>query len=255
MFNTAEEHKIKWKLLANQSNAILVALLKTFDLIENNNIRFEDGRDNMRAMLHDLQPHIFPYGQVGTDIIQLFSTIVQCNCYVPYRIFDCVICERQITSQLSYIYPVIYCHGRQFEQYIKDKTKKRPTMHSWYKKLQHLNQAHHCSQCGHLMDVQCTRGCCPNFIAFHMTDKVLDIKRKIPVKCGSRPTTMTLIGIVYYRLFHFAVQFLDKENMVWFHDGQSMKEECELDGNFDNITQEELQSTRMMKVCLVIYTK
>jgi hypothetical protein len=226
-------------------NNMMNALILNFKRLYENKIPFEEARDNIRRLLHNKNPTMFPYGRIGMDICDLTENILFSNHNTLYSWYHCNKCNtrRQIENNIpSYvIYLSNNFHGS-IAQYLQ-----RFLCRSSTKK---------CRICKSNMDRISFYKDMPGILTFSNLNLNMTISKKFKIKTNDlNDVTYRLKGIIYHGGFHFNSRIITLDNNVWFHDGMTYGKNCIDEGELNNYLSDDLSKRTEYKSCLLVYAK
>jgi hypothetical protein len=76
LYNIWTSNQTQWSFDLDNMNNIMDSLILNFQRLYKNKISFEKARDNVRQLLYNENPTMFPYRTRGTDICDLVENIL-----------------------------------------------------------------------------------------------------------------------------------------------------------------------------------
>jgi Helitron helicase-like domain at N-terminus/PIF1-like helicase len=231
---------LRWKPRFEFINNTMRYLASGFEQEANQKITLEYMRDNIRHILHEMRPEMFPYNHNGTDIHDLANVIFQTDAIVSSSYYQCIRCEYIIDPKTDLRSSLLYYSSNTFMG-----TTAEYLLHVLSKDNQHM-----CIRCGNALKKITKFISKPTLIVFAIYNTNLNISKHIQLG----RTLYNLKGIVYLGDFHFIAQIITPDNMVWLHDGIETKEQCQYVGNLDHYSELDLLTCNGKEARLVVYS-
>ena len=94
----------------------------------------------------------------------------------------------------------------------------------------------------------------PPILLFNLQSSTIRVSKKVTIKLANGHTTsLTLKGIIYLGNRHFVIRFIDSEKQVWFHDGITTGEKCEVVCSLSSLTEVELKKLKNATAVMAVY--
>jgi len=245
LYNIWSNDRTQWSIELDNMNNMMDALILNFKRLYENKIPFEKARDNIRQLLHNKNPTMFPYGRIGTDICDLIENILFSNTNTLYSWYHCNKCNtrRQIENNIpSYVIYLSNNFPGSIAQYLQ-----RFLCRSSTKK---------CRICKSNMDRISFYKDMPGILTFSNLNLNMTISKKFKIKTNDlNDVTYRLKGIIYHGGFHFNSRIITLDNNVWFHDGMTYGKNCIDEGELNNYLSDDLSKRTEYKSCLLVYAK
>jgi hypothetical protein len=237
--------KTQWSSELVNMNNMMDALILNFQRLYKKKLSFEKARDNVRHLLHEQNPIMFPYGRIGTDICDLSENILFSNhntLYSWYRCNTCNTCRRVESQRPSYVIYVSNNFNGSISQYLQNFLS-----HSTSRK---------CKRCKNNMDKISTYNDLPGILTFANLELNTIISKKFKIKGDNLDdVTYRLKGIIYHGGFHFNSRIITTDKKMWFHDGMTHRQNCTDEGELNDYFSDDLSKRTHYKYCLLVYSK
>ena len=87
------ENPLEWTQRLSSINEILSNLVLGFEQEYRKQITLENIRDNIRHVLHNEYPDLFPYNYIGTDIYDLANIVLKSDIVISTSYRNCLQCN------------------------------------------------------------------------------------------------------------------------------------------------------------------
>ena len=225
-------------------------------------VTLEHARNMVRNQLHNINSEKFPYGQNGVEIKDLLSEMFQYNPNhaIGHELTFCQDCGLHPLSYIG-ITSNFYTFYRSTWQRSADihNLPSSPDLGNTeqcaalFLKSQRISTP--CTVCRKDLVVSKIFYVVPELLVMYLgRQNSMHISHSFDVHLNSRSYTFRLRGMIYFGSFHFTSQFVDKDSNVWYHDGVSTGQKCELQGALRNLSNNQLLNTHNRYLCTVIYS-
>jgi hypothetical protein len=216
-----------------------------FEDVGNGILTIERIRNNIRQDLHHHFPDIFPYGHRGTSVAELANKMfhnVQVNASSQLQCMNCDLCDDSVDDQLSpviYGIPNIHVSATVMEQL-------QTTLVTESRQV--------CTECTNPLTNVITYHHFPKLLIFSIGGYQIEINKFVKVRTNGGTKKFYLKGIVYHGGFHFVSRIVEKDNTVWFHDGQ-LGRGCIYEKMLEEFSSSDLHMCSERIASLVIYAQ
>ena len=94
----------------------------------------------------------------------------------------------------------------------------------------------------------------PPILLFNLQSSTIRVSKKVTIKLNNNTvSSLSLKGIIYLGNRHFIMRFIDSDRNVWFHDGISTGEKCEMEGSLSSLTEVDLKKLKNTRAVMAIY--
>ncbi len=187
----------------------------------------EVARDEVRQLLHEAYPDMFPMGQTGTSVGDLAFKMLESDTKITNSQYVCMECGK--------------ASGYKWDKrigYKLDAGYGTPSsIVKWIAKLENQTRKK-CSDCSCNMVKQVSYRETPKLLVFEYPEFEIATDHKIKV---GESHTLYLRGIVYHGHDHFVSRIIAPEGNMWYHDGISTGNHCINDGYLDVTNSETLR--------------
>ena len=206
-------------------------------------ISLENARDRVRRLLNQSNPQAFPYGRIGTDIGDLCNAIFSSRHNVVSSQLVCNQCnldpqQQPTTSHMEVVSSTKSISLKQIIRSSQDQATQIPcgTCQTQCRLIRRYNNT-------------------PPILAFNLQSSTIKISKKITLKLdNSTSSNLVLRGIIYLGERHFIIRYIDNDRKVWFHDGITTGEKCEMACCLSNLTEIDLKKFKNAIAVMAIYT-
>ena len=172
------------------------------NLQSNNNLTLEIIRNQIRSNLYNENPEKFPYGQVGTNIIELAYAMLVDNNSLSTQTITCTYCNSNSVNSLSDILIHLY---NNFDNINKG-------FQYWQK-----HEGHKCNICQSQQTITRNISNSYNLFAFALEHSNIAINKTVQVqKPNNSFSLIPLKGIIYIGNNHFTARIIDAKKMYSF---------------------------------------
>lgn len=193
----------------------------------------ESTRDEVRAIVHALDPIAFPQGNVGADVNELAEKIS--NTSVRGQIFTlCEFCGYRKCVRAAKIYDFINV-GRS----VSSNSSHNPASHLLSKSVEYMMghvTTQICPECmvtdtPHYLVKRSVFVSLPDLLCVNLIDDNILLDFCFTLGEGVVTKNMKLRGIIYYGSYHFTARVIDVQDNVWYHDGMLTGTQCPFQSN------------------------
>ncbi len=203
----------------------------------------EQARDNVRSLLHQKDPRMFPFGQIGTSVVELAKVMLETEEKVTYYQNYCLQCE--------YVEPLLeYDQGYVLSS---TNTQIKSTFDGFFKLEDSRREV--CPECNNTMYSPIFYNDVPDILVFEYPDLNIKTSHKIKIKVNEELKTLYLRGIVYFDSYHFISYIISLEGNIWYHDGMIIKRNCVDEGHLKLMTSEKLLTCKNKTLTLAVYSQ
>ena len=232
----------KWKKIFKESNQYLSALHDGFQKYLSGVSTLEAARDNVRTLLQDNDPVLFPSGHSGCSVSALATQMFYPVFKVPQLHLKCSNCNHTIiinSYRIGRLMHVAHNATGSIAQILE-------------------NHMHHqsqqvCGNCNAPLETRIHFSDPHRIYAVDVTDRHVTLSRTVKIQGSARTTTLHLKGLVYHGDFHFTCRIIDESGNIWFHDGMTTGRSTLKEGKFGSVSQPNLKECRNKQLSLVIY--
>jgi Helitron helicase-like domain at N-terminus/PIF1-like helicase len=231
----------KWTTLFCWLSKPLERLAYNYREILRGQKRLEAARNDVRKMLHNSDNNLFPYGQIGTNVIELARKLMvrdQSPCIAKIQCTTC--------GKLDSIDPP--------ENFMHLTDSSLKNINAWLQNWQKHNTVN-CHQCNSQQHIIHSYPIPPEIMMFSLNVTGIAISKTVKLRgSNNKDTVLPLKGIVYSGNFHFTCRIVSDKN-VWFHDGMTTKSTCQKEGHITDFTDKKLMMYNNTVAVLAIYAK
>jgi len=233
----------------SSTNSIMLNLTHAFTKIQDHIKSPEEARDEVRSLIHDKNPDMFPWGQHGTNIIELSKCVLTNDNSIAHKIYHCTMCMNTHTEM---IFSLLY----EFEQiYYLEQNDLENLCNDLHNHHFSMNECETCHQ-NLMVEMKYVRS--PLILAFDIFSSSSNIKisHEIIIRTVSGSAEcLALTGIIYFGGFHFTARIIDRNKNVWYHNGMTTMNKCKAEGHLNNMSSAELKDAYGRKANIVIYQR
>jgi len=218
-------------------------LAQGFVDVDNEVISLERLRNNIRRILHQGLPELFPYGNAGASVLELTEKMLHndhSNASTQLQCTNCDFVDNAINDRLTSV-----IHGI---PHISTTTRDQlqTTLVS--------NSRVVCPECISPLKNVLTFLYFPKLLFFSIGgNHEISISKTINVRTGTGLKKSNLRGIVYHGGFHFTSRIIKDDGNVWFH-GQLGRDGI-MEKHVQDFNEMELRNCNERVACLVLYTQ
>jgi hypothetical protein len=228
----------KWTRWFNSISKPLETLAFGFKEVLEGKMSLEIARNNVRSMLYEEDPVMFPKGTNGTSIPDLAKNLMNGPDHLFHAKFKCTLCKTEI-----FLNPpdnLIYVHSN----YIN--------VNSWFQSWQQIPTV--CNGCHSVQHTTNRLVNPPQLIMFSIDSNYVSISKTVKITRNNKTVILPIKGIVYLKDFHFTSLVISNK-VVWFHDGQVTKDKCKKEGYIKDFNEKQLRQFNNAQAVLAIYAK
>jgi PIF1-like helicase len=231
----------KWSTSLQKLGKHSQNMIVNFELVIKNELSLEEARNNVRRMLYNQSPSLFPSGTLGTNIQDLIQNIFKDTESLSTSKSSCMHCgfEDYSQSQLSRI------------TYIQKRHSKSTS--NWFKTKQ--SQKKECEQCDLFMDITETFNNPIDLVFISLEQTGIEINKSIKLIGNGQNYILNLRGIIYLGAHHFTARIVTPDRNVWYHDGISTGQSCLNEGYLSDFSKNSLMTCKGRQAVVVVYTK
>jgi hypothetical protein len=203
--------------------------------------RLEAARNDVRKLIYESDNNLFPYGQVGTNVIELARKLMVGDQSPCYARLQCTICNK-----LDTIDP-----PENFMYIIESRLK---NTNAWFQNWQ-KEPTDNCQKCNTQQHIIQNFAIAPEIIMFSLNVTGISISKTVKLKgSNNKNTVLPLKGVIYSGNFHFTCRLISDKD-VWFHDGMITKSKCQKEGHVTDFTDKQFMIHNSNPAVLAIYAK
>lgn len=193
----------------------------------------ESTQDEVRAIVHALDPVAFPQGTVGADVNELAEKIS--NAAVRGQTFTlCDFCGYCKSVRAAKIYDFINVGRSVFTD-----SSQSPTSHLLSKSLEYMMghvTTQICPECmetdtPHYLIKRSIFASLPDLMCVNLIDENILLDFSFTMGEGVATKNMILRGVIYYGSYHFTARLIDLQSNIWYHDGMLTGTQCPFQSN------------------------
>jgi len=238
------EDPTKWKMRFKDMNRIMNVLASGFYKADSGLLSLEAARNKVRHLLHQRDPTLFPYGQLGTSVSEMAQSLLRSDYVIAHQWLRCVDCsiENNVNDDLQTC--VIQCPTDRYCTISMCLQRKFKDRHPRKK----------CDHCHGDVDVIMSFNAVPQILAFSSLDTSVQVSKKIRFHDGDSDMVFVLKGIVYHGDFHYTSRVV-ANGSVWFHDGMVTGRGCDYEKQLDKYRDNELSTCHGKSMSMVFYAQ
>jgi len=232
----------KWKKIFKESNQYLSTLHDGFQKYLSGVSTLEAARDDVRTLLYDNDPVLFPSGHRGCSVSALATQMFYPVFKVPQLHLKCSHCNHTIiinSNRVGRLMHVAHSATGSIAQILE---------HHMCHQSQQV-----CGNCNAPLETKIHFSDPHKIYAVDVTDRHVTLSRTVKIQGFARATTLHLKGLVYHGDFHFTCRIIDESGNIWLHDGMTTGRSTLKEGKFGSVSQPNLKECRNKQLCLVIY--
>jgi len=244
LYNIWQENPQESSLVFQNLNKCCASLSKGFQRLQKNQLTFEQVRDNIRSILHRIDPVMFPTGLEYIDVSDLAKEMFKVRYSIASSQKQCSQCdyaEELNDDDLSYV-----LHA--------DHSVKHST-NNWINTMS-VPTSSRCLECNHKMKQFIFYNAIPHIVILKYPMQKIKTSHSLKLFTNNSETeTLKLKGIVYHGGYHFTSRIVTADQQVWYHDGITTGQTCIQDGILANITDERIKRCKNRDLVLAIYAQ
>jgi len=244
LFSIWSQSPTEWKPRFKDMNRIMNVLATGFYRAKENQGTLESARNKVRRLLHQRNPALFPYGQIGTPINEMIEQLLRSDNVIASTWLRCISCEDESRLSNDLQTCVIQCADD------RDCT----ISMCLQKKFRDRHVRRKCISCDGEVDRVMRFNIIPKVLVFSVTDNSVRVSKKISFCDGDSLVVFSLKGIVYFGDFHYTA-CICINGSVWFHDGMTTGRECTYEKRLSEFTDANLSSCGGKTLSLVFYAQ
>ena len=242
LFNIWVTKPKKWMKIFQESNQYLSTLHDGFQKYLRGMSTLEVARDNVRTLLHENDPVLFPSGHAGSSVSALATQMFYPVYKVPQLHLQCSHCNHTIminSNHIGRLMHVAHSATGSISQILENH-------------MRHQSQQT-CGNCNAPLGTKIHFSETHKIYAVDVTDRNVTLSRTVKIQGLVRATTLHLKGLVYHGGYHFTCRIIDESGNIWFHDGITTGRMSTREGKMGSISQPNLKECKNKQLCLVIY--
>jgi len=95
----------------------------------------------------------------------------------------------------------------------------------------------------------------PSVLVFEINSQNMKISKTLKFVQDNETVVLDVRGLIYHGNFHFTYHIIGNDNNVWYHDGMTMGNTCENEGDFDSFSTKKLLKCKGKRLILVVYAR
>jgi hypothetical protein len=202
----------------------------------------EVARDNVRILLHESDPVLFPSGHAGSSVSALATQMFYPVYKIPQLHLQCSHCNHTIminSNHIGRLMHVAHSATGSISQILENH-------------MRHQSQQT-CGNCHAPLGTKIHFSETHKIYAVDVTDGNGTLGRTVKIQGLVQATTLHLKGLVYHGGYHFTCRIIDESGNIWFRDGITTGRMSTREGQIGSISQPNLQECKNKQLCLVIY--
>jgi len=242
LFNIWVSKPKKWKKIFKDSNQYLSTLHDGFQKYLSGVCTLEAARDDVRTLLYNNDPVLFPSGHTGCSVSALTTQILYPVHKVPQLHLKCSRCNHTVmldSNRIGRLMHVAHSATGSISQILENH-------------MRHQTQQV-CDNCNAPLETKIHFSDTHKIYAIDVTDRDVTLSKTVKIQGSARATTLHLKGLVYHGDYHFTCRMIDESGNIWFHDGMTTRKNTLQEGKFGSVSQPNLKECRNKQLCLVIY--
>lgn len=200
-------------------------------------------RDEVRQVLHEAYPDMFPTGQTGTSVGDLAFKMLELDIQIASSQYVCMKCGIASASKWD----------RRFGHKLDADSGTPYSIVKWIAELETKTRKK-CSDCSCNMVKQVSYKEIPKLLVFEYPKLDITTDHQIKLQSDNGESHMLYLrGIVYHGQDHFVSRIITPEGNMWFHDGITTGKHCINDGHLDVTNSKTLRSCQGKILVLAVY--
>ena len=233
----------KWKRQFKDMNRIMNVLATGCYRAKEDRGTLESARNKIRHLLHQRNPGMLPYGQVGTNVSEMTEQLLRSDNIIASNWLCCVECNDESDLHDDLQTCVIQCIGDN-----------NCTISTCLQRKFKDRRSDKCIQCDGEMNRIMRFDIIPKILVFSVADSSIRVSKKISMLEGDSMKIFNLKGIVYFGDFHYTARVFTKRD-VWFHNGMVTGRRCKYEKKLSEFTDVELSTCEGKVLSLVFYAQ
>ena len=234
----------KWKRQFKDMNRTMNALASGFYKAKNGLRTLEVARNKVRHLLHQRDPELFPYGQMGTPVSEMTEKLLRSDNIIASTWIRCVNCGHENNLNKDLQTCVIQCHRQD----------PATTSACLQKRFQEPYRDRRCAHCDGELNKIMRFDIIPKILVFSVSQHSIQVSKKISFRDGDSLVVFGLKGIVYYGDFHYTARVCTG-GCVWFNDGMISGRKSTYEKGLTEFTGSDLSSCNGKSASLVFYAQ
>ncbi|KAJ7137591.1 hypothetical protein C8R43DRAFT_893578 [Mycena crocata] len=252
--NIWREDRILWGSRFDNMNPIMYMLSDQLSRVAAGERTFEQGRNSVRAMLHNVDQAAFPYGPEPTSMDRIGLHLLRSEYYgTGMRTCPaCGLCDGVRRDFLS----AFSCAGLSERQVAQG----RCSLSGWWFSSLYESRRK-CARCfARGVEVNLQRNTVlrdvPPIMMICVDDDRIVFDEHLHFSCSNGSARLKLKGIVYGGHGHFTSRVMHSDGFFWFHDGITTGRRCQRDVRYEDLANPlELHRCRNDIAVAVVYCK
>ena len=244
LFSIWVQDPSEWKKRFKDMNRIMNVLASGFHRASGGQGTMESARNKVRHLLHQRNPNLFPYGQVGIPISEMSEQLLRSDGIIASTWLRCIDCQDENNLNNNLQTCVIQCPDD------RDCT----TSMCLQKKFRDRHPRKRCGHCNGEVDKITRFDVIPKVLVFSVSDATVRVSKKISFHNGGSMVIFGLKGVVYFGDFHYTARVCVGRK-VWFHDDIATGRKCTYEKTLSDFTDSELSTCGGRTLSLVVYAQ
>jgi hypothetical protein len=234
----------RWGNMFHEANQYLSTLAKGFDMHLHERTTIENARDNVRQLLHESNPIMFPMGAAYINVADLARMTSVLSHPVANTKYECTQCNHSIQarSEISYF--------AELQRSVLN-IQRSDSVAQILGRLLSMQTNKICPECDGPMLKNTYIDDAPKLLILHIP--YTDVKINQKIKFGGE--TMFLRGVVYYGSNHYTSRIIDIDRNVWFHDGMTLGSGSQSQGSAAKVKSKYFNKCNRKNVALLVYAQ
>ena len=224
-------------------NKTMNLLVLGFHKANEGQMTLEIARNKVRCLLHQRNPALFPYGQMGTTVSEMSEQLLRSGNIIASNWIHCVDCGQEDNLNRDIQICVIQCPDQG-----------TTTSACLQKRFQEDYPRRKCRHCNGALSKVMRFDIIPKVLVFSISEPSIGVSKKISFHGGDSLVVFSLKGVVYHSDFH-STAHICTNGFVWFHDGMVSGWECTCEKRLTEFTGLELSTCNGKSATLVLYAR
>jgi hypothetical protein len=233
----------EWKRRFKNMNRTMNVLATGFYKANEGQMTLEVARNNVRRLLHQRNPTLFPNGQVGTAVSEMSEQLLRSDNIIASNWIHCVGCGHEDNLNRDLQTCVLQCSDQNVT-----------TSACLQKRFQEHYPRRKCEQCDGALNKVMRFDVIPKVLVFSISEPSIQVSKKISFRDDGSLVVFGLKGVVYYGDFHYTARICTGGS-VWFHDGMVSGRKCTYEKRLTEFTGSELSTCNGKSATLVFYAQ
>ena len=229
-----------WTTYMSKLNTLMSDMTAGFDKTLRYGHSMQMIRNSIRAILNEMHPTLFPWGQKGAAASDVCDILTTCNDCIANVYTICTSCNSMVDSsewKSHMIYDTISDHPYDTSKWLFDKLTHKMT-HDLCNNAQveiHIRNP-------------------PKMIFFNMQQSDIRINKHISIiDHNGKRHIWELKSIIYHGGWHFTCVTIDTHGNVWYNDSKSIANHSKHAGHINDLSELDLQYCNERKAEIVLY--